>query len=457
MKIEETFETAFQHHQKNNFKIAKKFYQKILVKEPKHFQSIFYLGTLYIQTKKFNEAKSFYEKAIQIDSSHASSHHNLGAILQELGNLKKAIVCYEKVIKIDPNYASAYSNLGKIFNEIGEYKKAIDCCDKAIKINPNFASAYNNFGNALNKLKKYESAITYYKKALEIDPKYVMANYNLGKIFRKKKNYLEAINFFQKINTASSRAELLECIYFSNNLSKYKIFLKELSVEDPLNLRVSTMATYVSKKESILNIYPFCRNPLQYIFIGNLKNELNLKKEFIFNFLKKLNKIKSVWEPTSNTTKGGYQTLGNLFESEDVDILKLKKIIEQKIKNYRKIHKNSNDLFVKKWPIKSKFRGWHVKLFQQGHQKSHIHPNGWLSGVIYLKMPNLLKGDEGSIEFTLEGYDYTHDKNLPKFIHNPKNFDIALFPSSLFHRTIPFSSKEDRQVIAFDLVPSSTI
>jgi len=457
MKIEETFETAFQNHQKNNFKIAKKLYQKVLVKKPKHFQSIFYLGTLCIQTKKFNEAKFFYEKAIEIDSSHASSHHNLGAILQELGNLKKAIVCYEKVIKIDPNYTSAYSNLGKIFNEIGEHKKAIDCCDKAIKINPNFVSAYNNFGNALKKLKKYETAIIYYKKALEIDPQYVVANYNLGKVFREKKNYLEAINFFHKINTTSSRAELLECLYFSNNLSKYKFFLKELSVKDPLNLRVSAMATYVSKKESIVNIYPFCKSPLQYIFIGNLKNELNLKKEFISNFLKKLNQIQSVWEPTSNTTKGGYQTLGNLFESEDVDILKLKKIIEQKIKNYRKIHKNSNDFFVKKWPIKSKFSGWHVKLFQQGHQKSHIHPNGWLSGVIYLKMPNLLKGDEGSIEFTLEGYDYTHDKNLPKFIHNPKNFDIALFPSSLFHRTIPFSSKEDRQVIAFDLVPSSTI
>jgi len=34
-----------------------------------------------------------------------------------------------------------------------------------------------------------------------------------------------------------------------------------------------------------------------------------------------------------------------------------------------------------------------------------------------------------------------------------KFFDIVLFPSSLFHRTIPFNSNEERQVVAFDLMP----
>jgi len=32
--------------------------------------------------------------------------------------------------------------------------------------------------------------------------------------------------------------------------------------------------------------------------------------------------------------------------------------------------------------------------------------------------------------------------------------DIVLFPSSLFHRTIPFNAKEERICVAFDLKPS---
>ena len=166
-----------------------------------------------------------------------------------------------------------------------------------------------------------------------------------------------------------------------------------------------------------------------------------------------MNNIHSVWEPTSYTTKGGYQTLGNLFDGNNDEIMKLQKIIEKQIINYREIYKDNDDYFIQKWPDASQFRGWHVKLFKQGHQKSHIHPTGWLSGVFYLKVPKLLNENEGSIEFTLCGYDYPEDKNLPNMIHSPKVFDIALFPSSLFHRTIPFRSQEERQSIAFDLVP----
>ena len=70
-----------------------------------------------------------------------------------------------------------------------------------------------------------------------------------------------------------------------------------------------------------------------------------------------------------------------------------------------------------------------------------------------MKIPKELKENQGAIKFTLTGYDYPLDKNLPSLIHIPKIFDIALFPSSLFHETIPFSSKEERHVIAFDIMP----
>ena len=108
---------------------------------------------------------------------------------------------------------------------------------------------------------------------------------------------------------------------------------------------------------------------------------------------------------------------------------------------------------ITKWPLKSSIALWHNKLSTQGYLAPHIHASGWLSGVFYLKVPKFLDKNEGSIEFTLYGYDYPHDKNLPNLIHSPKIFDIALFPSSLFHQTIPFSSNQERHVIAFDLQP----
>lgn len=488
MKIQETFELAYQNHKKNNFKTAEQLYKKILKEQSNHFESVFYLGTLSMQTKNFDsaikwyekaikikpdipdsynnlgnifqnlkyfeKAKDCYEKAIKINPNYLAAYNNLGTVFQRLGEIEKSKECYEKTIKIDPNYSAAYNNIGNIFIELRNYEKAIDNCKQAIKIHPNYSGAYNNLGTAFQKLKKYEKAIQCYEKAIKIDPNYLAAYNNLGKILRALGKPKEAKKYFEKINSSSSRAEHLECVYFSEELTNYKNTLEKLTKEDPLNLRVATLAAYVSQRENIKNTYPFCKDLLKFVYTKNLKDEFESEKILLSDLLKTLGKLSSVWEPNSYTTKGGFQSMGNLFNKKDTQILKLKKIIEKQILNYKDIYKDTQDFFIKKWPDKSTFRGWHVKLLKQGHQRSHIHPAGWLSGVIYLEIPKLLDKNEGSIEFTLYGYDYPNHKNLPNLIYAPKVYDIALFPSSLFHRTIPFNSEDERQSIAFDLVPA---
>ena len=49
--INEIFAFATKNHQKNNLKVAEKFYKKILKKDPNHFDAVFLLGTL-VNSKK---------------------------------------------------------------------------------------------------------------------------------------------------------------------------------------------------------------------------------------------------------------------------------------------------------------------------------------------------------------------------------------------------------------------
>ena len=131
----------------------------------------------------------------------------------------------------------------------------------------------------------------------------------------------------------------------------------------------------------------------------------------------------------------------------------LKSIIITEIESYYLKFKNENCSFLKRWPSKYDLAAWHVILKKQGHQNPHIHPSGWLSGVIYLKVVPSFKKNEGAIEFSLNGEKY-YDAESPKVLHLPKTGDIVIFPSSLHHRTIPFSADTDRISIAFDLVPN---
>ena len=74
----------------------------------------------------------------------------------------------------------------------------------------------------------------------------------------------------------------------------------------------------------------------------------------------------------------------------------------------------------------------------------------------YLVCRLLLEKNEGAIEFGLNGKFYS-DVNSPKVIYQPKLGDIILFPSSLHHKTIPFSTNTDRISIAFDLMPKGVL
>ena len=89
-----------------------------------------------------------------------------------------------------------------------------------------------------------------------------------------------------------------------------------------------------------------------------------------------------------------------------------------------------------------------------GFLKPHNHPSGWLSGVLYIKIPEK-RNEEANIEFGLHGKDLPIlNQEYPKMIYPVLEGDLIMFPSSLFHRTLPFQNGDERICVAFDLMPS---
>ena len=371
---------------------------------------------------------------------------------QQKNNLQIAEKLYKETLKTNPNHVDAYNNLGVILLRSGKPQKAKSCCEKAIEINPNYASAHNNLGNALNLLGEHQKAKSCYEKAIEIQPNYAEAHNNLGNIFRKLKEFQKAADYFVRSATALGNAQFLECTYLSNGVENYNKLLNTFAEKDPTNLRIAALAAYVSTKENIKNIYPFCKKPLDYFFSINLKDEFKFSDQFSNRLLKISEKLVSNWQ-LKTIVKNGHQSTGNLLDNPVLEVAELKKKIEKQISIYRENYKNSDDYYISRWPTKSRLNGWYIKLKKQGQLKSHMHEEGWLSGVFYLKIPKSLKINEGSINLSLQGLDYPYDKSLPNFYYAPKPFDLILYPSSLFHYTIPFTSNDERHSIAFDVTP----
>ena len=89
-----------------------------------------------------------------------------------------------------------------------------------------------------------------------------------------------------------------------------------------------------------------------------------------------------------------------------------------------------------------------------GELQPHIHDQGWLSGSLYISLPKENNSNSGNISFSYNGAGYPTDGVIFKDkVIDINEGQIILFPSSIFHKTIPFFSNQARISLAFDLKP----
>ena len=332
--------------------------------------------------------------------------------------------------------------------------RAIESYRDALAIDPAFVDAHIELGNTFRELKRYDDAIDCFQKAIEIDPDSSRAHQNLANMYWKLERFKEALRIFEVFDTPDSCARTLECLFALKEYDEFYERQKAHSNDQALNLRAAAMNAFASNQLDQENPDPFCKDPSDFLRVYDALDGIDADSQFLDELTKQLEKQAAVWEPFGKTSVSGYQTPAVLFENPTGPLADLKRIVEDKINRYRAEEFSKDCGFTNLFPETYAVNAWYSKLLEGGYKTPHIHPSGWLSGVFYLQCPELGDQEEGAIEFSLWGYDYSVlNENYPRRRHYPKNGDLVLFPSSLFHGTIPFHTDEERLIIAFDLVP----
>ena len=385
LTIKETFDSAVQNHQKNFFKIAENLYKEILKINPNHFGSIFYLGTLLVQTQRFELAKSLLYKATQINPNYAAAHNNLGATLKELGEYQNAINCCQKAIKINPNYADAHYNLGLVFKELGEFKKAISCFKKAIQIHPSYIIAHQNLMEAYEKTnqeRELKSAISNAQTVIKDNPiiklyKGIILNKN--EKFVEAKNYLESILFDTKeIKTEISRVSTLAKCYdrIGDTDKAFNYFKKANLLTQKTKIKNFDKNKYLQEikirkeffKKSNIEKWPTLKQPDNEpspIFLigfprsGTTFLDTILRSHPLIEVIEEQFMVEQLINSLNQLPNGG---LEGLKEIENEQIIKIRKTyfesLESQIQN-----KNNTKLYIDKLPLNIIHVGEIVRIF----------------------------------------------------------------------------------------------
>ena len=438
----------------NRLDESEKYYKKAIELKPDYAEAHYNLGNTLYTLKKFDEAEKSYKKSIELKPDYAQAYYNLGSLQKEFIRLHEAEINLKKATELKMEYTIAHYNLGNTLHDLGKFDKAEISYKKAIQLNPEFVEAHNNLGNTFQATGRLDEAEISYKKAIELKPGFIMALMSKGLILFTKGKYELALKDFDACDSIDSRPRSLYTLYALGRTEEIYQRINQQSKIDDKNLKVAAFSSFISNKEKRETEHNFCNNPINFIYNSNLQLHLKNSNLFINDVIEELKSVDTYWEPHGKSTTKGSQSMGNLFKNPSEKLQKLKSIIFNEIDSYYLKFKDSDCSFIKKWPLKKNIQGWHVILKQQGYQNAHIHSGGWLSGVIYLKVVPSIDKNEGAIEFSLNGERY-FDVNSPYIIHKPKIGDIVFFPSSLHHRTIPFTTDDDRITISFDLIPFS--
>ena len=385
LTIKETFASAVQNHQKNFFKIAENLYKEILKINPNHFGSIFYLGTLLVQTQRFELAKSLLYKATQINPNYAAAHNNLGATLKELGEYQNAINCCQKAIKINPNYADAHYNLGLVFKELGEFKKAISCFKKAIQIHPSYIIAHQNLMEAYEKTnqeRELKSAISNAQTLIKdnsIIKLYEGILLSRNEKFVEAKNCLELISFgADEINKEILRVSTLAKCYdrIGDTDKAFNYFKKANLLSQKTKIKNFDKNKYLQEikirreffKKSNIEKWPTLKQPDNEpspIFLigfprsGTTLLDTILRSHPLIEVVEEQFMVEQLINSLNQLPNGG---LEDLKEIENEQIIKIRKTyfesLESQIQN-----KNNTKLYIDKLPLNIIHVGEIVRIF----------------------------------------------------------------------------------------------
>ena len=163
-------------------------------------------------------------------------------------------------------------------------------------------------------------------------------------------------------------------------------------------------------------------------------------------------------EHIDQSLRGGTQTMGDLLRPGRNPLLDgLRQRIEEAVRLYiAGLPQDERHPFLRWRGQDFQFRGsWSSRLKDRGFHANHLHPEGWISSAFYVALPETMRDtntQEGWIKFGEPSFEAGLSDPVRRAVQ-PRVGRLVLFPSYMWHGTIPFHAPQNRTTIAFDAVP----
>lgn len=426
-----SIDDAIRLHEAGRLPEAARLYRSILDVEPRHPDALHLLGVVMIQAGDYAAAAEHIQAALSIDEDSALYQSSLAQAYYRNGRAAEAVELLERVVARQPDSFQAHSDLGAALQESGQIDRAVEAYRRSIELNPDLAIGHFNLGTALKTRGRTSQAIACLEKAVALEPSQPTMRATLAGY------YLEG-------DDARAALESCEACLAAQPRNLTALTFKAIALE---RLGDHEGASHIVDLDRLVRS---CRvsAPDGYSSVSDFN-------EALADYVRAHPTLRA--EPEKNATRFGMHT-ENLLVDASGPILVLAGIVDEAVGDYlRDLPRDASHPYLAHRPREFKYTMWSVVMDSQGHQLAHMHPDGWVSGVYYVELPESMQAAtetrEGWIEFGRPLPELAGSLEPKVRVIRPEEGMIVLFPSYFYHQTIPFESSEQRICIAFDAVP----
>ncbi len=379
---------------------------------------------------KLDDAAENYRRAVKRNPLDLAAHRDLNALLYRLARDDEFLKSYDEATALHPNTGELPLAKAIFQFQREDYSAARESFQRAANLLSANVTPHDGLGMVLARLKEFDGAVRQHEIALSMEPQnpHVWRNYaeTLMRAGEPKKA-LAAVEEALAIEPAHQGA--LALLGTALDL-----------LNDPRAGALNDYGNFVQ----LFELEP----PRGYADMAAFNRDLNA-------YLDELHRGER--EFVEQTLRGGTQTLDNLFDRGHDLVERLRARIDEAVSLYiaRMAEDNDHPLLKRRSSRFGYSASWSSRLHDCGYHTNHFHPKGWISSAYYVSVPDSIAGAEdgqGWLKFGEPAFETGAPHPVRRTIE-PRAGLLVLFPSYMWHGTIPFRSRQARTTIAFDVVP----
>ena len=423
-------------------------------------------GTARLAKEQHQAALAHFEGALALAPGLAEASHSRAIALKGLGRDEEALEVLRQLVRENPTDIMAHDTLNQLLYRLkrdDEFLRSYDEAAAKLPAMPHIALAKAAF---LVRCERYAEALELYEHALKLAPGEPVVLQGRAMAQLKLEQVDAAIASYEEgLSRAPDDLNMLTGVAAAYLMARAPkkaeaAALRALSLAPASQAGLGVLGTawrlMDDPREFDLNRYedfiqPFDLEPPpgftdMAAFCAELDRWLDTQHD-------------DEREHIDQSLRGGTQTMGDLLRpgrSPLLDGLRLR--IEEAVRAYiAGLPQDARHPFLR-WRAKDfRFAGsWSSRLKDRGFHANHLHPGGWISSAFYVALPQSVQdasAREGWIKFGEPSYELGLSDPVRRAVQ-PRVGRLVLFPSYMWHGTIPFHAPQNRTTIAFDAVPA---